>query len=376
MVMSAANIFIQGNARKTIRLVSLTWIITKLICYKLWLGDRLFPIVPVHESLSILPSMTHLLLFITSICGMLWLFFYPNKKVAVVLLLAELLSCMLDQNRWQPWEYQFIFMLVVYISFEDEKQVITLWQLILSGIFFFSGISKFNSAFIHDIWQGMMLQRWLGMNHINSWVIRAGYALPLIEMTAGICLLFGKTRVLAIWTLTCMHVIILWMLGPLGLNINAVIWPWNILMPLLLFSLFYKKSFGSNNSFLWKPVSWLVLLCFWILPWFQLAGYWDKYLSAVLYSGGVEQLFICTKDPAAKKQLAVYMYPSFKVIPCSPVLSVYIWGITEMKTAPYPEKRIYTAIINAWKKRYPDNNDKFYLYKSGFSYSVKEVVLP
>ncbi len=374
--MSVANIFIQTNARKTIRLVSITWIITKLICYKLWLGDRLFPLVPVHESLSILPSMTHLLLFITSICSMLWLCFYPNKKIAVVLLLAELLSCMLDQNRWQPWEYQFIFMLVVYISFEDEKQVITFWQLILSGIFFFSGIGKFSNAFIHDIWQGMMLQRWLGMNHINSWIIRAGYALPLIEMTAGICLLFVKTREPAIWTLTFMHVIILWMLGPLGLNINAVIWPWNILMPLLLFFLFYKKSFGSNNSFLWKPVSWLVLLCFWILPWFQLAGYWDKYLSAVLYSGGVEQLFICIDDPAAKKQMAVYMDTSFKVIPCSPVLSVYKWGISEMKTAPYPEKRIYTAIINAWKKRYPDNTDKFYLYKPGFSYSVKEVILP
>ena len=371
--MSAGSILITTSSRKILRLVCITWFISKLICYKLWLANRLFPLVPVNDSLSFLPSFVHSALFAISLVSMLMIMIFPNKKTVAILVIAEVLSCLLDQNRWQPWEYQFIFMLLVYVSFKDEKQARFSWQLIIAGVFFFSGLGKLNSAFIHDVWQNLMLHRWLGIAPVNIWFIRSGYALPLIEMTAAICLLIGKARKPAVWVLTLMHVVILLMLGPVGLNINAVIWPWNVLMPLLLFSLFYNSSTAYDHAYFRKPLAWLVLLCWWILPWFQLAGYWDKYLSSVLYSGGVEQLFICTNNPAAKKQMTVYIDKEFKVIPCSPVLSVYKWGVTEMKTAPYPEKRIYKAIIAAWEKKYPNNTDRFYIYKPGFAYTVEEV---
>lgn len=371
--MSANNISSTKGTRKVIRLLCITWLITKAICYKLWLADRLFPLVPVHDSMTMLPSMLHTVLLVISLGGMLVLFISPNKKIAALLLMAELLSCLLDQNRWQPWEYQFIFMLAVYLSFKDEKQVRFCWQLIIAGIFFFSGLGKLNSAFIHDVWQNLLLHRWLGIRPVGIWVSRFGYALPLIEMLSALCLLTSKARKPAIWILILMHVIILLMLGPLGLNMNAVIWPWNVLMPLLLIFLFYDDPFEVDRSFFRRPLAWLVMICWWILPWFQLAGYWDKYLSSVLYSGGVEQLFICTNDRAAKQALSNYMDSTFKVIPCEPVLSVYKWGVTEIRTAPYPEKRIYRAIISSWKKKYPNITDRFYLYKPGFSYTVEEL---
>ena len=362
------------NSRKILKIICVTWFITKIICYKLWFADRLFPLVPVHEMLSSLPPLLHSIFFISSLACMVILPFFPNKKVAAILLLLELLSCSLDQNRWQPWEYQFIFMLAGYVFIKDEKQIRFSWQLIMAGLFFFSGISKLNNAFIHDIWQHLMLRRWLGINTITPWLNRTGYMLPLIEMVAGIGLLIKMTRRIAVWVLCLMHLFILLMLGPFGLNINAVIWPWNLLMPLLLVSLFYNTAFAlryfrSPNFF-----SWLVLLCWWILPWLQLKGYWDKYLSSVLYSGGVEQLFICTDNPAAKKQMAPYFDSTFRIIPCSTSLSVYNWGIKEMKTAPYPEPRIYHAIIAAWKKKYPGTKDRFYLYKPGFAPKVEEVM--
>lgn len=365
--------FTKYDPGNVVKLFCITWFIMKLICYKLWLANRLFPLVPVNDSLLVLPSNIHTSLFAVSLGLMLLLIIRPGKKIAAVLLLAELISCILDQNRWQPWEYQFIFMLSVYIFYNDEKQNRNALQLILAAIFFFSGVSKLNSAFIHDIWQNLMLRRWLGFFPVNIWITRAGYALPLIEMAAGIGLLLNKTRRPAIWVLTAMHVMILLMLGPAGLNKNEVVWPWNVLMPLLLFYLFYKGTFQFSDTRLQKPFSLLILLCWWILPWFQLAGYWDKYLSAVLYGGGVEQLFICSEDPVAKKEMAVYMDNEFKIIPCNPSLSVYKWGMMEMKTAPYPENRIYDAIILAWKKKYPGSTNRFYLFKSGFGPSVREV---
>lgn len=372
--MLAYSISILNGKEKIIKLLCVTWIITKLVCYKLWLGSRSFPLVPIHENLSALPSFIHTALFIVSICAMLFLLIFPNKKIALVVLFAEILSCLLDQNRWQPWEYQFIFMLAVYIYYRDEKQVRLGWQIILVGIYFFSGLSKLNSAFIHDIWQGLMLRRWLGISQPGIWLTRAGYALPIIEMLAAVCMCFFITRRMAIWILAFMHIIIILMFGPVGLNTNLGILPWNILMPLLVFILFYSESFQFKRDFKWKPFSFIILMCWWILPWLQLAGYWDKYLSAVLYGGGVEQLFICTDNSQAKKQLAPYFDKEFKVIPCQPVLSVYKWGLMEMNIAHYPEKRIFNAIIKDWKKRYPDGTNKFHMYKSGFNYKVREVV--
>ena len=304
---------------------------------------------------------------------MLLFLVFPGKKVIMVLLLSELLSCMLDQNRWQPWEYQFLFMAAVYVFIKGGKDILYSFQLIIAGLYFFSGLSKWNSAFIHDVWQNLLLHRWLGIYHVNSMVIRSGYALPLIEMLVGIGLLFNRTRKPAVLVLIIMHLLILCILGPVGLNMNIVVWPWNILMPALLYLLFYKEQFQFIPLHLLKRFSWLVILCWWILPWLQLGGYWDKYLSSVLYSGGVEQLFICTDDSATKNEMRIYMEKEFRVIPCSPVLSVYKWGVTEMNTSPYPERRIYNAIIMAWKKEHPNNTDRFYIYKPGFAYTVREV---
>ncbi len=356
-----------------LKAVCVTWIITKLICYRLWLADRLFPLVPVNEAVSILPDFFHSGLFIISLICMAGMLFFQTRKLAAILLISELLSCALDQNRWQPWEYQFLFMLATFVFIKDEKYCRFSWQLIIAGLFFFSGLGKFNSAFIHDTWQNLILYRWLGLTNHSILLVRAGYLLPMVEMMAAICLFINPFKTFAVAILTGMHLMILLMLGPIGLNINAVVWPWNILMILLLLTLFLRTRFEYSFLFSMKPFTWIVLTCWWILPWLQLAGYWDKYLSAVLYSGGIAQLYICTDNTTAKKEMAVYMDKQFGVIPCAPVLSVYKWGVSEMRTAPYPEPRVFHAIIKAWKKRYPDSTDRFYLYKPGFAYRVTEI---
>ena len=374
----SANKTVTGfDYRKVFKLVCIAWFVSKIICYKLWLADRLFPLVPIHESLATIPPFLHSALFVISLACLLAFLFFPDKKIMILLLLAELLSCMLDQNRWQPWEYQFIFMLAAMVFCKEEKQVLFAWQWIIAGLYFFGGLGKLNSAFIHDTWQYLVLHKWLGVAGTNISITRAGYLLPLIEMAAGAGLLFRLSRKFSIVILISTHLIILLMFGPFGLNRSKGIWPWNLLMPVCLYYLFYNKAVVFNRSYLRKPFNRLVILCWCILPWLQLVGYWDKNLSAVLYSGGVEQLFICTKNPAAQKQMAPYYTDStFRFIPCNHSLSVFEWSLKEIHTAPYPEKRVFDAIILAWKKRYPGTGDRFYLYKPGFSYSVKEIISP
>ena len=359
-----------------LRIICIAWIFSKLICFRLWGANRLFPLVPVLDSLSNIPPEIHGILFGLSLLLMLLFLFFPGRKMAAIIICLELFSCSLDQNRWQPWEYFFLFMLLAYLFTKREKELPGTWLLIMAGLYFFGGIGKMNPAFIHDTWKYLMLHRWLDINTNNIWVTRSGYLLPLLEMLAGLGLLFKQSRKISVLILIGMHLVILLMLGPTGLNINHVVWPWNTALAMLLLLLYFSSQQISFITLSGKPLVWVVLLCWWILPWLRFAGHWDRYLSSVLYSGGVEQLFICTENQAALKEMGQYMDASFSVIPCSPVLSVYNWGIKEMRTAPYPEPRIRDAIIKAWKKKYPGSKDRFYIYKPGFKFTVKELQVP
>jgi hypothetical protein len=377
IMQSFAKNMLQNKPALIVRLLLLCWIVTKLLCYPLWLGERFFPMVPVHSILSAVPLYWHQVLLWSALFFMLLCLVFPGRKLALFILIPELLSCLLDQGRWQPWEYQFLFMLAAYVFYSNQQYLFTAWQLMLAGLYFFSGLSKINPAFIHDVWNHLFLHNWLGIYTNHEMIFRLGYALPLVEMLAAGLLCFERFRKVGIILLAAMHLIILALFGPLGLNRNPVIWPWNLLMPVLLVLLFYRQSFLPQRNFFTKIFSWVMVGCFCILPWLHLADRWDHYLSFTMYSGGIGQLYLCTDDPAALQKMGKYM-GSFRngMIPCRYPVSVYHWGIREMNTAPYPQLRVYQSIGRQWKNRFPGVAVKFYIYTSGFSPRVEELIIP
>ena len=286
---------------------------------------------------------------------------------------------MLDQNRWQPWEYQFICMLGAYIFIpvagpggQDEKMRRQCWQIIIVGIYFFSGINKFNSYFIHNVWGNIFLKHAVGIYNPGPWLLRMGYALPMIEACGAIALCFGRTRKMAVLCLVLMNLLML-IVGFSGNEIGMIIMPWNILMAFLLFGLFFKAELQSFRPAL-KPIySPVMLLAWWILPWLQFAGLWDKYLSGVLYSGDIENLYICTDDLYASSRLSGDFVQGNKNMSCNVVLSVYQWGMKEMNAAPYPAVRVYKAIAENWKHSFPKATNKFFLFRTGFMNSVRSL---
>ena len=352
------------------RLLFLAWLVTKLISMKLWLADRDFPLVPVSDAFLDLPAWIHLALFASSSALMLLSLFRPFKIFIWIIIALEIISCLLDQNRWQPWEYQFLFFISAYAVFKKDQLLTNAWVGILAGTYFFGGLYKLNAAFIHDTWQYLILIKWLHFPPGNVWLLRFGYMLPLVEMLAGFSLVIPRLQKTAAVLIIFIHVFILLLLGPLGLNINAVVWPWNIFLALTLYFLFlHKRESPFRFRLSYDPFLNLILLAWWIMPWLQSIGYWDKYLSSVLYGGGVEQVFICTNNNEALTKASAYRIDNMSSIPCSPVIPVYKWGIHEMRTAPYPEPRVTRKIIDYWVKTYGDAG--FYLFKPGFKSSLR-----
>jgi hypothetical protein len=344
-----------------IKMTGVLWLCEKLIAWRVWTTYRLFPTVPVFQFLDAVPSQIHLALFLVELVLLLALVFLnKNTLVLIGLLMAEILSCILDQTRLQPYEYQCIIMAFVFLINRNKQSLIpAAVAFILVATYFYSGIGKLNTGFLKVVWENMILRQFLTIPaHIagNHWVYRFGYLLALAEMLGGLGLIFEATRKKAAIFLILMHLFVLALIGPLGINYNQIVWPWNLAMIGYLYIVFLNKNEQPiifNSIFLgWNK---LVFVLLGILPILNLVGYWDNYLSSTLYSGKLPKMVIGINDTSKCAELkpffrknTLYYYKG------NAIIDVQTWGLTEMNTLPYPELRVLKQIAMKLEKKYPE----------------------
>ncbi|MFY7880432.1 MAG: hypothetical protein ACOVP6_10200 [Lacibacter sp.] len=356
---------------KIIQVMSACWLLQKLISRKLWLTNRNFPLLECHPSLAHFPEFLHLPLWIASLVFLSCLILFPDsRKLITLLILTELLSCLPDQNRWQPWEYQFLTMLFIYQISRKENEKATAWLIFLTAaIYIWSGISKLNPMFAYNVWKEQILETFLNLNvstHASIPVTLTGYFPGLYESITGIGLLYSNTRRLSAHLLLGMHLFILAFIGPLGIQHNAIVWPWNLTMIGILFLL-------RDNAFQiqWKPFlklgKFTIVLCLlWgVLPLLSFVGLWDRYLSARLYSGTSPRVIICTSLPVQKTSVNNNPIQSDSSFPCKPerMISLNKWALEELKVPIYPEERVPRLLKKKLKLQHPHEQFDFYIAK-------------
>lgn len=354
------------------------WVATKCLTIRLWTGERNFPLAPVWEKLSAVPESVHFILFLLALTSMSKLFFKPERKgLVVIVLVTEILSCLLDQNRLQPWEYQFIFLLFIYLTVKPGS-VWPVCLILLSGLYTYSGLHKQNPDFIQVVWKDMICHRYLQLTPSTSgqWFVQmSGYTIPQIELGAGLCLLAGeRIRQQALSVLIAMHLVILIIIGPLGINHNPSVWPWNLVMMGSLLLLKYGSARPSNPEEMSTAPAYIVW-AFWILlPALSFVGLWDQYLSGNLYSGKLPRLSICIGDSSQARDMRKFFAPEPTRIGCrgEAAISVQQWALREIGVPPYPEKRIYRTIDNWWKKRFEQSGGELIYYRSTHPDDVKK----
>ncbi len=349
----------EGNGKLLLRITCLFWLLAKLIGWKVWLSNRLFPLVPPFDWLNGIPPFVHIVLFIVSLSCLVLLLFLPEKKtIGIVLLIAELMSCSLDQTRWQPWEYQYVLMLfLLLINRKNHTALFSALCFLLAVTYIYSGLGKLNTHFLDSVWSRMMLTRFFHAPSAftqNSVVYYSGYTLAVIELLAGIGLLFRKTQALSAACLIAMHVFNLLLLGPLGLRYNIIVWPWNVVMILLLYLLFRSNASIQPNYRLLTAGFNKILFLVGILPALSFIGWWDYYLSFNLYTGATPKMIICIGDSTEARNLMPYQSKKISA-KCKGVVSVNIqnWAFAEMRVPPYPEKRVYRIIEKKLQQQYP-----------------------
>lgn len=360
--------FVSSPHASVIRIICTAWLIAKCISWKLWLSDRFFPVIPVSEYFPSAPHFVHASLFAFSIIVLFALLLFPTSKLLMVLLIfLELSACLLDQMRWQPWEYQYLLSLVLFLLARDRKQFLWLIGLLLAATYFFSGLHKFSGGFLYNIWDKLILKRLFGIPVaiVQLPVVHyAGLLIPIAEMTIGLGLLLTKKRGF-VFGAVLMHLAITVALSPAFFNFNVVVIPWNLAMVSLVLVCFGTNRSAFNFNFLKNIAGFVSAALMIVLPTMGLFGYWDNYLSFSLYSGNTNELTICTDD----KRLIAYANKNSKRCAADKVaINANKWALDELKVPMYPEKRSFKAFKSNWQKWHPDKQAIFistrYPYRS------------
>jgi hypothetical protein len=354
-----------------LQITCLFWMVTKMIGWRLWTTERLLPLAPPFDFLTA-PDAVHWILLAASFVLMLLLMLKPATKILLIaLFISELLSCLFDQSRWQPWEYQFVFTLLVYIiNYNQPKKIIAGLAFLMVSTYAYSGLGKFNQSFLILFWDNLFLRQYLKLSPAfihQSYIYYGGYLLAMIEMLFGIGLLFRSIQKLSAWLIIAMHIFIVILVGPFGLKYNIVVWPWNILMILQLYFVFiYTDEAAVNIKLLWKGWNKMILIFWGLLPALNhTAGWWDNFLSSRLFAGNQPQMMFCIKDSSEIKQLQPYIYKNNSVTICDSnavMVNLQMWAMKEMKSPPYTEERVYKKIAKKWISEHPGTSTKAILY--------------
>lgn len=362
------------DSKVFIRTTVIFWLIAKAISYKVWLTSRIFPVVPVFDLFTGVPAYIHVFLYSFSIFCLAILTIKPEfKLVAIALLISEVVSASLDYMRWQPWEYEYLFILFIYIVNKKDKTFLSTMAFLLIALYTYSGIHKLNHGFLVQVWDNMML-RSLGHFHVSqqgSKLFYLGYSLGIIEMATALGLIFKKTRLYAAIVLIVMHLFNLYWLGPLGMNYNLVIWPWNLVMVCFLYLIFirpreiqFKYAFNGLN---------IIIPVFWgIMPAFNFINCWDHYLSGSLYSGKLTLMGICL-DTSAVPELKPFVASrdAYHLCEGKSLVKVQSWALKELNVPPYPEIRVYQKINKTLKNKYTGIN--CFTYHFGSNNNIHEL---
>jgi hypothetical protein len=328
--------------------------ISVLLSLNLWAGQRWFPKVPLLENfLGFTAPYDYIELAILCIL-IFFCFFNPGKKPVWSLLIFCAFLCIEDQNRIQPWFFNYLFILCILLFYKqrvDEPNnfisVFICLQVLVALIYMFSGIQKLNSLFVQDTFNWIIepLEHVLSAKQMALFS-RFGKLVPYIEMFIGIGLLIKPLRFIALPLVIIMHVFILLMLGPTGRSFNYVVWPWNIVMIVLCLLLYnnIKQERFFDISFLFKHISfYLVVTVMFILPLFSLNNKYDSYLSSSLYSGNTHGCKLILSDKAYGK-LPYYLRSFVTKNSDYNILYIKHWAMAELNTPCVPEYRIFKKV--------------------------------
>jgi hypothetical protein len=275
---------------------------------------------------------------------------------ALVLLFAGLAAAwsLWDQSRWQPWFFQYLFMLAAFAlcpwppgrsGAAEPQAILNTGRFILAATYIWSGLQKCNWNFVHEIYP-WLLEPFLS-EPAREAVMPGALVAPVLETAIGVGLLLPATRRVSLVLVLGMHAALLVCLGPLGHGWNNVVWPWNVAMMAAACVLFWRTPDVSCRAIVRPGASvyrWVVVVLFGVMPVFSFVSLWDSYLSASLYSGNLIDAELLISETVHARSPDLVQRCCNRQDDGRYKVDVLTWSMEELNVPPYQEPRIFRTI--------------------------------
>lgn len=311
---------------------------------RLWLSSgRTFPTVPVFDFLPRVPAPFDLvwLLALVALLAAAAASARRRRYLFASLALAVPLA-LWDQTRWQPWFYQYVFMMFLIAAApsgaEGEEAALRACGLLAASLYFWAGVQKLNPRFFAEVVPSLAAGLPAAAARLAT---PLAVFVPLTEVCAGLLLLTRRWRRVGVALALATNVCVLLLFFPS--RRNKVVWPWNAAMAALVLILFRGGSHGLRGFLPRRALSTqaAAALFFWLLPLLSLFSLWERFLSGAVYSGNTAGAVLRLSDAVAGRLPAQVRS---KVRPDGAgggTLDIDHWSYTELKVPAYPSTRVY-----------------------------------
>jgi uncharacterized membrane protein YphA (DoxX/SURF4 family) len=293
---------------------------------KLWFPfDRLYPAAPFATWLGFGPAWIDALLTIVMLAALLAGWWKTALGVLAMLVLR-------DQSRLQPWAWEYALLTVALML---PSAGLKTCRALVIALYIWSGIQKLNMTFATRTWfevSGGNLPHF-------AWI-----AIPLGEIAIGVALMFERTRRAAVIAAVALHGSIIVML--IASHENSVVWPWNIVMALLVLVMFRGAPQGR--------MQWALVAVAAALPALSFVGLWDPYLSGALYSGNTEQAVVIVAPDVVPHLPQVIARNTWQDSPPR-FIDLNRWSYDELNVPAYPAERVFKEIATDVCRQYVDS---------------------
>lgn len=265
----------------------------------------------------------------------------------------------LSQQRLQPWHYQLVLCAMILATGKGNLQLRMLRWLTIS-IYVYSGLSKLDFEFLHTVGQQFLTLvleqlRVDGLsNQTRVWLVAF---FPITELLIAGGLMFSRTRSLATLAAVGMHLTLVWMLGPWGMQHSWAVVLWNVHFAVLVPLLFWRTgdhveagsegSAAENKSAQAVPAwSYAIMLPILLLPLVERAGFWDHWPSWALYaphSSRVEIQVAATATDRLPQDLEALL-PDAEEGQLWIRLPIDRWAINSVSAPVYPQARFQLGV--------------------------------
>ncbi len=268
---------------------------------------------------------------------------FPSRISALSLFVISSLLIAQDQLRLQPWFYMYLLLLIPVLYYWQQEQHAYLkryCQLVIAGVYFWSGIHKIHPNFFELVLKPI-LQFYSGLGN-SFWINKfstVSYLVPVLELSVGLSFVFLKWVQTAKKVVVVMHILLIIYLSPLGIAYNYVVIPWNVAMIFLVLKLYFIK----------RPVLLVGLLLVWFMPFLNFFGKWDYYPSFSLYSSKPKSYFVKISSNDLKKKPRLNSCLAYGLYNNDSYLNLNSWCLLELNVPFYPQERL-VAPLRKWLK--------------------------